>query len=129
MVGAGTSGYVEALNEIVIVLMIEKKTAVEQLEDILSVNGIDMINWGGADYSMSVGRPGEWHSPEVKAVERKVIQTCLRKGIPPRAEINSIDDAKYYIDMGVRHFCIGTDLFILYDWMKTNGKKMRELLS
>ena len=36
--------------------------------------------------------------------------------------------AKPYLDMGVRDFCIGWDVSILYDWLKNNGKAMRELL-
>jgi len=122
----GTPAYVQALNDIVIALMIEKKGAVDQLEEILALGDIDMIQWGPADYSMSIGKAGAWHSPEVRSVERKVIETCLRMGVPPRAEINSPDQAKYYLDMGVRHFCIGTDIMILYQWMKENGEALRK---
>ena len=52
-----------ALEEIVVVLMIEKRQAVEQLDEILAVPGIDMIQWGPADYAMSIGRPGGWLRP------------------------------------------------------------------
>lgn len=127
--GYGGSGeYVQALREIVVVIMIEKKSAVEQLEKILSVEGVDMVQWGPADYSMSIGRPGATQSSEVKAVESKVIKTALKMGVPPRAEIDSVDDAKYYLDMGVRHFNIGTEIMILYDWWKTNGEKLRKVV-
>ena len=126
---AGTPEYVRALDDVVVVLMIEKKTAVEQLEEVLSVEGIDMVQWGPADYSMSVGRAGAWQSPPIRAVERKVIETCLQKGIPPRAEIESLDRAKYYLDMGVRHFCMGTDIMILHGWLKENGESLRKVLS
>lgn len=128
MYHAGTPEYVQALNDVVIALMIEKKSAVDQLEEILAVGGIDMIQWGPADYSMSAGRPGQWHSPEVKAVEKRVIETCLKMGVPPRAEINSVDEAKYYLDLGVRHFCIGTDISILFDWFKKNGEALRKAM-
>jgi 2-keto-3-deoxy-L-rhamnonate aldolase RhmA len=77
---------------------------------------------------MSVGKPGQWGSPEIKAVERHVFETCIKAGIPPRAEISHPDQAKYFLDMGVRHFCIGTDIVVLYDWMKTNGDQMRKVL-
>ena len=30
--------------------------------------------------------------------------------------------------MGVRHFCLGTDLYIIWDWMKKNGEGMRKAL-
>lgn len=128
MLYGGTPEYVNALNDTVVAIMIEKKQAVEQLDEILAIPGVDMIQWGPADYSMSVGKPGQWGSPEIKAVERHVFETCIKAGIPPRAEINHPDQAKYFLDMGVRHFCIGTDIMVLYDWMKTNGDQMRKLL-
>jgi 4-hydroxy-2-oxoheptanedioate aldolase len=57
-----------------------------------------------------------------------VLETSIKMGIPPRAEINSPDEAKYYLDLGVRHFCIGTDLLVLYQWMKNNGEALRKVV-
>jgi 2-keto-3-deoxy-L-rhamnonate aldolase RhmA len=125
----GGPEYVQALRDIVVVLMIEKKSAIDHLEGVLSVDGIDMIQWGPADYSMSIGRPGAWNDPEVRAVERRIIETALNMGVPPRAEIDSVDQAKYYLDLGVRHFSIGTDLSILYEWLKQNGESLRKAIS
>jgi 2-keto-3-deoxy-L-rhamnonate aldolase RhmA len=129
---AGTADYVKALGDVVIALMIEKKQAVDQLEEILEIPGIDMIQWGPADYSMSIGRPGAYRlrgDAEIREVERRVIETCLKRGVQPRAEINSTDEAKYYLDLGVRHFCIGTDIFILHNWWKKNGEALRNIVA
>ena len=125
----GSREYVQALRDAVVMIMVEKATAVEQLEEILSLEGVDMIQWGPADYTMSIGRPGERSLPEVKAVERKVFETALKMGVAPRAEIGSVDQAKYYLDLGVRHFCIGTDISILYEWWKVNGDRLRKVIS
>lgn len=125
----GSMDYVRALRDVVVVVMIEKDGAVQNLEEVLSVPGVDMIQWGGSDYSMSVGRAGQRGSAEIKAVERKVIETSLKMGVPPRAEINTADQAKYYLDMGVRHFCIGTDVNILYDWWKAHGDSVRKAVT
>ena len=125
----GSMDYVRALRDVVVVIMIEKDGAVRNLEEVLSVPGVDMIQWGGSDYSMSVGRAGERGSSEIKAVERQVIETSLKMGVPPRAEINTADQAKYYLDMGVRHFCIGTDVNILYDWWKAHGDDVRKAVT
>lgn len=122
----GSPEYVQALRDIVVVLMIEKRGAVEHLEEILEIKGVDMIQWGGSDYSMSVGKAGQRNSPEIKAVEKQVIETGLRMGVPPRAEINTADQAKYYLDLGVRHFCIGTDVNILFNWWKEHGDELRK---
>ncbi|MGQ4807598.1 4-hydroxy-2-oxo-heptane-1,7-dioate aldolase [Candidatus Entotheonellaceae bacterium PAL068K] len=124
----GTPEYVQALRDVVVVMMIEKKGVVDDLEEVLSVDGVDMIQWGGSDYSMSIGRPGERNSPAIKAVERRVIETALNLGVPPRAEINTADQAKYYLDLGVRHFCIGTDVTILHSWLKTHGHDLRKAI-
>ena len=91
----GGPEYVQALRDIVVVLMIEKKGAVESLDEILEVSGIDMVQWGPSDYSMSIGKAGQGDSPEIKAVEKHVIESCLAAGVQPRAEINSPDGAKY----------------------------------
>ena len=109
--------------------MIEKQGAVDQLEEVLSVPGVDMVQWGPSDYAMNVGRAGEARSPEIKAVERKVFETALKMGVPPRVELNSLDQAQYYLDLGVRHFCIGTDVSILYEWWKANGGHLRKALA
>ncbi|MEM7125039.1 MAG: aldolase/citrate lyase family protein [Chloroflexota bacterium] len=124
----GGPDYVKALREIVVVLMIEKQGAVDQLEEILALDGLDMIQWGGSDYSMNIGRPGERNSEEVLAVEKHVIQTALKMGVQPRAEIGSPDEAEHYLEMGVRHFCIGTDFGILFQWFKQNGGELRKLV-
>jgi 4-hydroxy-2-oxoheptanedioate aldolase len=119
---------VKSLDDTVIALMIEKASAVESLEAILSVKGIDMVQFGPADYSMSIGIPGQFKHPKVKEAERYVIETSLKMGKHPRAEIGHPDQAKEYLDMGVKHFCIGTDVGILYDWFKRNGKEMGSLI-
>jgi len=124
----GGADYVQALRDVVVVLMIEKRPAVEQLEEILSVPGIDMVQRGTADYSMSIGKPGERRSPVVIAAERKVIETCLRMGVAPRVEITSPDDARAYMDLGVCHFSLGSDLAILYGWWKKSGETLRGML-
>ncbi len=124
----GSPEYVAALNDIVIAIMIEKRSAVDQLEQILSVDGVDMITWGGSDYSMSIGQPGAWSDPAVKAVERDVIQTALDMGVAPRIAIGSAEAAAYYLDMGVRNFTMGTDIAIVYTWLKEQGGDLQQLL-
>ena len=125
----GSRDYVQALRDIVVAVMIEKREAMEHLDEILSVPGIDMVQWGPADYSMSTGHAGERGNPEVRAAEKRVFETCLKLGIPPRAEIGSAEDARRFLDMGVRHFCLGTDISILYQALRRHGEGMRELLA
>jgi 2-keto-3-deoxy-L-rhamnonate aldolase RhmA len=125
----GTPAFVSALDDAVVALMIEKDQAVENLEDILSVPGIDMVQFGPADYAMSLGLPGQFTHPRVREAEQFVIQAALKRGIAPRAEINRPDEAKRYLDMGVKHFCIGTDVSVLFEWFREAGQSMLRTLN
>ena len=49
-------------------------------------------------------------------------------GIQPRAEIGQPEDAERYLEMGVKHFSIGTDFSILYQWFKSNGEELRKIV-
>jgi len=128
----GSPEYVKAMDEAVIALMIEKKEAVDNLEEILSVKGIDMVQFGPGDYSLSLGYPGKRNHPKVKEAELKTIKTAIEKGIRPRVEIGSIDykleDLQKYIDLGVRDFHLPSDGSIVYQWLKKYGKKVRDII-
>ena len=124
----GSPAFAEALDQSVVALMIEKKSAVEDLEALLSVPGVDMTQFGPADFSNSIDHPGEWQHPEVVEAEKHVIETSLKMGIAPRAEINTPEQAEKYLEMGVKHFCVGNDVSILFDWFRDTGGAFNELL-
>lgn len=124
----GSLGFVKALDDAVVAIMIEKKEAIENLEAILSVPGVDMVQFGPADYAMSMGLAGQFDHPKVREAEQFLIKKALEKGIAPRAEIRYPEQAKRYLDMGVKDFCIGWDVSILFEWYKTAGRSMRETL-
>jgi 2-keto-3-deoxy-L-rhamnonate aldolase RhmA len=123
----GSPAYVEALNEVVIAIMVEKRECVEDLDAILSVKGIDMVQFGASDYSMSMGLTGQRSHPAIKKAERDTIELALKKGLHPRVELRDIKEAAPYLEMGVKHFCIGWDVRILYDWWRANGEGMRAM--
>jgi len=129
---AGSSEYVKAMDEAVIALMIEKKEAINNLDEILSVKGIDMVQFGPGDYSLSIGHPGQRNHPGVKEAELKTIKTAIEKGIRPRVEIGSIDykieDLQKYIELGVKDFNLPSDGKIVYEWLKKHGENIRKSL-
>ena len=129
---AGSPEYVKAMDEAIVALMIEKKEAVDNLEEILSVEGIDMVQFGPGDYSLSLGYPGKRNHPKVKEAELKTIETAIKKGIRPRVEIGSIDykieDLQKYIELGVKDFSLPSEGKIVYEWLKKHGGNIKRLL-
>jgi len=126
VLGPGSKEYVQQLEEGVVALMIEKQAAIENLVAILSVKGVDMVQFGPADYSMSIGIPGQWNAPPVKEAEEYMIKTAIKMGIAPRVELMDFKDAEPYLKMGVKHFCIGWDVFIIQKFCQEQGAAFRK---
>lgn len=129
----GNENYVRAMDEAVIAIMVEKKGCVDNLEEILSVKGIDMVQFGSCDYALSIGLAGQRSHPKVREAELKTIKTAIKMGIRPRVEIGLIDykpeDIKKYIELGVKDFHLPFDVAIIHQWIKKNAITVRDLLS
>lgn len=128
MLEAGSVAFVQSLQDAVVAIMIEKQGAMENLKAILSVKGVDMVQFGPADYAMSIGKTGEKRAPEVIEAQKYMIETALNMGVAPRAELNTPAEAEYYLNLGVKHFCLGADVTTVYNWSKENGTRLRDML-
>ena len=129
------SDYRNACQDAVIAIMIEKKSAVEHLEEILSIDEIDFVQFGPSDYGLSIGLTGEpgstwgFNNEKVKEAELKTIKTALKMGKHPRVELQTLDSIQQYIDLGVTDFSIGTDIRVLYNYWREEGDEFRKLFS
>lgn len=109
--------------------MIEKKDAVEEIEEICSIPGVDMVQFGPSDYCMSMGWNVCDHRKEVAETEKHVIEVALKHGVQPRCEIYTLEQFEAYKAMGVRHFCIGDEFDILKDYWTNVGGTVKERAS
>ena len=46
-----------------------------------------------------------------------------------RAEIATPDEAEHYRELGVKHFSIGVEIAVLYEWWLANGRRVREIVA
>jgi len=121
--------HVKRVNEIVICFMIEKKEAMDNIEEICSIPGVDMVQFGPSDYSMSMGKNKADINEQCKAAERKMIEVALKHNVQPRCEIyGDPDQVKYYLDLGVKHICFGDEMKIYNSFLQKEGKYMREVV-
>ena len=126
-----TEEYLEDLKSIIFCIMLEKNIAFENIDAIFEnakAKGVDMSQWGPVDFGFSRVEPGLAQSPEIKPFEEAFIAKSLEYGLHPRIEIGSVDQAKRYIDLGVRHFCIGWDRFIIRQTFSELGAGMKTLM-
>lgn len=113
----------------VVALMIEKTGAVEHIKKILAVEGVDAVVFGPSDYSLSAGVPGEIDDPVVTDAQQMLMETVRETEIEPIVELTTPEGAdQYLVEQDVRHFNLSTDVSILDEWWRKNGRALRERL-
>ncbi len=120
--------YADDVNDVIIGFMIEKQAAVENLVEICNVKGVDFIQFGPADYSMNCGVNMKECRELVNDIERKVIQTALSMGVSARVELNEANGVERYLDLGVTHFAVGSELRILKYFLVEQGHILKQML-
>ncbi|MBP2638536.1 MAG: 2,4-dihydroxyhept-2-ene,7-dioic acid aldolase [Firmicutes bacterium] len=108
--------------------MIEKKAAMDNIEEICSVPGVDIVQFGPYDYAMSCGINQDENIAEIKATERRMIEIALKHDVRPRCEIQNPNEAQYYIDLGVRDFNLGSELRIMQNYWRSEGQKLQDMI-
>jgi 2-dehydro-3-deoxyglucarate aldolase len=127
--GYGFEEYKDWLNnEAVIVAQIEHKDGVENINDILSVEGIDATIIGPYDLSASMGYPGEFNREDVVNSIEVVKNACIRHKKPYGFHIVDSDPENTLkkIKEGCKFVAYSIDFFFLGDFARTGMKKIRE---
>jgi 2-keto-3-deoxy-L-rhamnonate aldolase RhmA len=66
--------------ENLVILQIERKEAVDHIDELFSVPGVDAAIIGPKDLALSIGRPEDFNDPETQAAMAKVLESGLRHG-------------------------------------------------
>lgn len=95
--------HIQASNEhTVVITHIETVEAVNNLEAILTVKGIDVLFVGPSDLSVSMGYPGNPGHPEVQATIAGCLKRIAAAGITPGVLITNKDEFHRYASLGAR---------------------------
>jgi 2-dehydro-3-deoxyglucarate aldolase/4-hydroxy-2-oxoheptanedioate aldolase len=112
--GANFSGYVKRANrEVALILQIEQAAAVENIESIVSVAGIDALFIGPYDLSGSMGRIGEVESQPVKEAISHVGNRAREAGIALGIFGATVAAVKPYVEAGYQLIAVGIDTMLL----------------
>ena len=101
--------YAQMVKDTVKAFMVEKAETMDNIDEICSLPGVDMVQFGPSDYSMSLGWNVKDHRNELRKVEERMIQAAFDHGVAPRCEIDTMEQAEYYKSLGVKHFCVGDE--------------------
>lgn len=125
--GTGFEAYKKWVAEdLVVIAQIEHIEGIKNLEEIISVDGIDGTIIGPYDLSGSMGMPGEFERPVVKETLKRYIDICKAHNFPMGFHVVNTDPITIQekIDEGYRFIAYGTDFLFMGD---TANKGMRIL--
>ena len=114
--GSRFSEYFQAHNdEVLVVVMLEHITAVQNADAILATPGLDAVLIGPYDLSASMGLAGQLDHPQVQAAQRTILDACVRHGVAPGIHVVPVDgdELPRRLAAGFRFVACGIDtLFI-----------------
>ncbi len=102
-----------AADEICLLTQIETNTALDNLEAIAAVEGVDGIFIGPADLAASMGHIGNPQHKDVQAAIKDAAQRLATAGKPAGILTLNEEEARRYIDWGYTFVAVGIDLALL----------------
>ncbi|MBV9464176.1 MAG: 2,4-dihydroxyhept-2-ene-1,7-dioic acid aldolase [Verrucomicrobiae bacterium] len=116
--GRGFKEYVKATDDAVLVIpQIEHIRAVENVEAIFSVRGVDAYMIGPYDLSGSLGIPGQLRDPRVESAKAKVLEASRGRSIIPGIHLvhPNEGDLADAVGAGYRFIALSSDILMLAD--------------
>lgn len=122
---------IERLNAITsVIVMIESRAAVADVDAIAAVDGVDILFVGASDLSVEMGKPGAYRDPEVLGALEAVAAACRRHG--KVAGLGGIGDHGLLSELigdGYRFLLAANDLDLMMIAGKARTRDIRALRS
>jgi 2-keto-3-deoxy-L-rhamnonate aldolase RhmA len=115
----GPEFFAQANEEIIVVLLLETTKAFENLDDILSVPGIDIAWMGHYDLTVSMGIPAQFEHPRFLEAMDALVACCRRHGVAPGFLPATPEAAAHWIGKGFRVLSLGSDVGVFLNGMRT----------
>lgn len=119
--------YMRICNDRVKVLpQCETKEALENIDEIMSVPGVDGIFIGPYDLSIDLGVPGKMDSPVLSDAIARILQACEKYGKASYIYAGSMEAAARWAEMGFDSIAYGMDAMVLGDSYRALSQEFRK---
>jgi len=106
-------------------IMIEQKSLVDGLGTTISLKGVDFVYLGFNDLSLSLGLPLNRKSRVLDDYENKILQHCMKAGIPIGRTAASLETASKSIREGYKLLTLGFDVLIFQQHLDEFARQLR----
>lgn len=99
--------------ETLLIAQIEERAAVEEIDAILSVPGVDVALIGPNDLSISLGVPGQHGHPAMRAAMERVVEAAERHGVASGLHTGDLDELRAWQAKGMRFLMYANEVVML----------------
>jgi len=107
--------YFQEVNEIPVICQLEGTAALENIDEILSVEGLGVIFIGPYDLSQSLGVPGRIMDPRVQAAMEAIVAKAERYNIKVGTFVDDMESLRFWKQRGVKYLAYSVDVGIFSD--------------
>ena len=121
-----------ALNEATTVMVqFESAASLAAMDEIIAVEGVDMVMIGTNDLMADLGIPGEFDHPKVRDAYERTIAACAKRGkhVGVGGLSSRPDLVAQFVKMGARYVSTGTDLGFLMAECQKRVKQVRDIFT
>ncbi len=112
--GTRTQEYCASANDqVTVVIQAEHRTAVENINAIADVPGIDAVLIGPNDLAASYGKPGEFEDPQILEAIGTIQSACQAAGLPLGFFGATAEAVRPYVDRGFNLIVVGVDVLLI----------------
>jgi 2-keto-3-deoxy-L-rhamnonate aldolase RhmA len=118
--------YVKQANRNILnIIQIESKLAVDRLEALIAEPGVDAVVVGVDDLALSLNVPGETRNGLVEDMLVRIVEACNARGIPWGLHVPDVDRLEYWIGHGMRLAIYSSDIWMLQKALRTDVQRLR----
>ena len=132
--GRPVAEFLKAVNdETILILQIETKESLENVDKIVNFPGVDALFIGPFDLSYALGLfdkygfPGGMQTDELRKASQRVAQSCRASGVAPGSFCASAEGAEVLVKEGFTLIGVGTDVGLLGNAVVTESDKLHGL--
>ncbi len=112
--------------ETLVVIQIERREALDNLPDMVSVPGVDVAALGYMDLSVDLGIPGEIDHPKMRSSIEALIDACRKGGVSAGLIAADIEVLSYWAGRGVRFLSYSTGAGMLLEAASAAVRRLRQ---
>jgi len=115
---AGAEFFAKANQDNLVIIQVETARAFENLEEIISVPGVDVAWIGHYDLTVSMGIPAQFDHPQLIDAMNELVRTCRKYGVAPGFLPPNQESAAHWIAEGYRMISLGSDISVFLDGIR-----------